>query len=112
MHTMSDQIGDNDDFDRDSRTQLFQNELTRQKLQQKYKQQSDQNQVEKDEANDEDVQDMIVKGGGGFNGAQNPVVMAYTKQVYESEMKLIRDQKEKQPLTTEEGAEIRQPAQF
>ena len=26
MHTMSDQIGDNDDFDRDSRLQQYQNE--------------------------------------------------------------------------------------
>lgn len=26
MHTMSDQIGDNDDFDRDSRFQQYQNE--------------------------------------------------------------------------------------
>ena len=27
MHTMSDQIGDNDDFDRDSRTQQYQHEI-------------------------------------------------------------------------------------
>ena len=31
MHTMSDQIGDNDDFDRDSRLQQYQNEINRQK---------------------------------------------------------------------------------
>ena len=32
MHTMSDQIGDNDDFDRDSRTQQYQSELLKFKM--------------------------------------------------------------------------------
>lgn len=29
MHTMSDQIGDNDDFDRDSRSQQYQSEVSK-----------------------------------------------------------------------------------
>jgi hypothetical protein len=32
MHTMSDQIGDNDDFDRDSRTQQYQNDIMRSRI--------------------------------------------------------------------------------
>ena len=35
MHTMSDQIGDNDDFDRDSRTQQYQNEMIKYRVKKK-----------------------------------------------------------------------------
>ena len=38
MHTMSDQIGDNDDFDRDSRTQQYQSEIIKYKIKKKYDQ--------------------------------------------------------------------------
>ena len=41
MHTMSDQIGDNDDFDRDSRLQQYQNELNKQKAKKMQDMQSD-----------------------------------------------------------------------
>ena len=33
---MSDQIGDNDDFDRDSRTQQYQSEMIKYKIKKKY----------------------------------------------------------------------------
>jgi len=40
MHTMSDQIGDNDDFDRDSRTQQYQNDIMRSRIKKRIEEES------------------------------------------------------------------------
>ena len=70
MHTMSDQIGENDDFDRESRNFQSQNEIFRQK----YKKQINEN---------EEENDIVQKAGHMFqNGDENQ----YTQHMMETEI--------------------------
>lgn len=50
MHTMSDQIGDNDDFDRDSRTQQYQNDIMRSRIKKRIEEESKLNDGNYDES--------------------------------------------------------------
>ena len=76
MHTMSDQIGDNDDFDRDSRTQQYQHEMKQYKTKKRSVNGGDST-LDDIAATDDDsnLHNMYLKASGMF---ENQAELAYT----------------------------------
>ena len=94
MHTMSDQIGDNDDFDRDSRTQQYQNEMIKYRVKKRSTTGQDST-IDDIAATDEDsnIHNMYLKASGMF---ENQAELAYTSQAIENEMKILKDEMNQQ----------------
>jgi len=93
-HTMSDQIGDNDDFDRDSRTQQYQNEMIKYRVKKRSTTGQDST-IDDIAATDEDsnIHNMYLKASGMF---ENQAELAYTSQAIENEMKILKDEMNQQ----------------